>query len=415
VPYAKDPSLPAYETQVLGDESEEPWQEQHSVQEVTAKYLAKLRETAEYYLSAKVTGCVISIPAHFEDAQKEALMQSAHTAGFTKAFPLHEPVAACLAFDAVSEDVKEDQEILVLDLGAKQFNITHVTKNDGLYAIQESLEFNDVAGAKIDHVLVEFARLEFQRKYKVDVGDNRRAMEKLRIACERTKRSLTRQDTAPLSVDSLYDGMDYNGTVIRARFEMLCDPHYNQCKTAVIETLAKTGLKIQDVDQVLLIGGASRIPRFQAQMKGMFPETTKVRTDVEPDEAISIGCAIQAQMMEAEKMDIEKVDVAPKAACLSQAIGFVNDGQFIPMIPKGTPLPVRRAVSLPIADDQLEAYLCLYQNAATPAMLVECVLSDLEAAKDRKVEVVVVIEAEGQTTVSVSEKMSGQKMEVQVQ
>lgn len=408
--------MPAYETSLIVDSGDDAI-EHHSVHQVTTKYLAKLKETAESYLSAVVGGCIISIPAHFDDMQKTALLSAAKDAGFTSAIPIHEPVAACLAFDPNGESLKEDKEILVLDLGAHQFNVTHISYHDGLFQMKESIEFDDLGGIQFDLAIVEFAKQEFQRKYKVDISSNQRAMQKLTNACERTKRALTRQDTAPLSVDSLHDGIDYTGSVNRNRFEMLSEGIYQKCKDAVFSALVKTKLTVDQVDQVLLIGGSSRMPRFQAMMKSLFPESVEFRTDVEPDEAISIGCAMHARIMNEHEVEKPYAHSTVKAETLSQAIGVVINEKFVQVIPIGTPIPVRRQISFSIKDSQTEAYLCVHQKSmdGNETVTAELVLSELENTPNRTVDVVFVIENAKAMHIKMSEKSSGQTLDVIVE
>lgn len=322
---------------------------------------------------------------------------------------MHEPVAACLAFGQDSS--KFDQEILVLDLGSKQFNVTHISYHDGLFIIKDSREYNNLAGKELDQVLVDFAMQEFQRKFKVDISDNRRSVQKLRIACERTKRSLTRQDTAPISVESLYDGMDYNSSIPRARYEMLCDPIYAKCKDAVKEGLKSSGLGPDQIDSVLLIGGCGRIPRFQQQMRSLFPGTTSFRTDIESDEAISMGCAVQAGLLKDQNFCITAFDKSAKCQTLSQSIGILCP-EFQPLLPKGTPIPVIRKFQFPIGPKQTEAFLALNQESER---LAELCLTDLETGENRMVTVVLCIEDDGVLQVSMTDNNSGQRLDAKIQ
>lgn len=425
VGHPEDDSMPAYEVKVIAtEEGEEDGVEHHSVHQVTAAYLAKLKETAEYFTSKAVHGCVISIPAHFEESQKEALLNAAKEAGFETTYPIHESVAASLAYDNGKKMTKHEKNILVLDLGAQQFNITYQTYHDGLYTIKESVEVDNLGGANFDEILVEFARQEFKRKYKCDVAENRRSMQKLRTSCERTKRALSRQDTAPCQVESLFEGMDYNGNMIRARFDALCEPLYTKCKQAVLDTIKLCNLTPESIDQVLLIGGSSKMPRFQAVMKALFPNPdTDIQINVDPDEVISVGCAVQAKIFLENITEWSKVDPEVTAAQVtSVSIGIeTSTGEFYPVIPAGTPIPVRREVSIPLADrKQTEVYLAVYQGESQTAkdneLLAELVVSDMVAEDNapRHVDIVFAVEMDLELTVVASEKSSGQKTQVSV-
>ncbi|KAL2917155.1 Hsp70 protein that interacts with Zuo1p [Polyrhizophydium stewartii] len=436
--------LPVYEI-TLAHEDGEDRTNTYSVVDVSAKFLRKIKETAEYFLSQKVDGCVISIPPHFEDAQKQALLEATKLAGFSIAYPLHEPVAAVLAYEAAAAQLqmsqsqqsldarangklldRPDKQIVVLDLGAHQFNVTVLSSHDGLYTIEASIDEPELGGISFTELLVEFVRLEFKRKYKADISDNRRAMEKLRNAVERTKRALTRQDTAPCSVESLYDGLDYNGTINRGRFEMLAEPLYARCRDTVGRALREADVAVEQVDEVLVVGGSSRMPRFQAVMKSLFAETTEFRVDVEPDEAISLGCAVQAGIILGSTVDYAALasnkDVVT-ADHLSKSIGIeIAGGAFAVVIPRGTPLPVRRTVTFGLSSSgQTEAYIAVYEGEAPVAkknaILAEVVLSDLatEAPEGRAaVDLTLTVEKDHTLSVAASEKKSGQHVNVRV-
>lgn len=415
-----DASLPAYEIEVFPEGAEEPEVQQHTVVDVTAKFLKKLKDTAEYFLGSSVDGCVISIPPHFSEKQKAALTKAAKTAGFSFSYALHEPVAAALAFNASihQENDKADKDILVLDLGAESFNLSLISNHDGLYTIEESVEVPDLGGASFDKVLYEYAKDEFKKKTKMDISDNKRSVTKLLNACEVTKRSLSRQDTAPCFVESLYDGVDYNGSFMRGRFDLLAEPVYAKCKDAVLKFLEKQSTAPETLDQVLLIGGSSRMPRFQQIMKGLFPNagsTTEFRTEVEPDEAIALGCAVQGTILEQDfstNFDKKVID----AERLTKALGFQSaDGTFVPVIPKGTPIPVRRSFVVDLAPGQTSVHLSVSESGeadgSSAEVLAEVGLAGIPAdVKKGRVEIVFLIEADHILSVTLTEKVSGEKV-----
>jgi heat shock protein 1/8 len=407
---ADDQNLPIFQINTNDDDLE-----YYSVHDITSRYLQKLKETAEFILSTNVDECVISIPAHFEDNQKKELLRAAGTAGFTKVYPIHEPVAAAIAFE--KEQEKLDQQILVLDLGAHQFNVTLLSYHDGLYSVQDSKEFNEQSGNAFDTVLVEFIVQEFRKKYKVDISDNRRSMQKLRIACERTKRSLSYQETAPCAVESLYDGLDYNGTIIRGRFEHMADKIFNACKDSVLETLQANNISANNIDKVLIVGGSSKIPRFLQLMQTLFPSETEFCTNVEPDEAISIGCALQGKIFAENDVQLDSVEPIVAVDHLISTLGVeAINGKCVPLIPKGTPLPVRRELSFALADDQTQAYVAVYEGEGNLVkdnkLVAQVVLSEIPLAAERVIEVVFTIE--DHLVVSLSEKQSGQRVKVKV-
>ena len=420
---------PVYQVESRADpDAEEPTIEHHSVVEVTALYLRKLKETAENFLSKSVDGVVVSVPPHFKDQQKVDLVTASQEAGFNVVHTVHEPVAAALAFAhspaSVSPSPKLDQKIVVLDLGGHQFNVTCLSSNKGLYSILSCMDDYKLGGVHFDEILVNHVKQEFQRKTKLDVSESRRAIHKLFNACERTKRSLTRQDVAPCSVESLYEGMDYHGSVNRNRFEMMADPLFARCAQVVHSALAEAGLTVENVDQVMLVGGASRMPRFQAKMQSLFGESTLFRTDVEPDEAISIGCAIQAGLISGQEdyaSHAVNKDIL-HAQVLSKTVGVeLSNGSMAPILLKKSPLPIRRSITVATSvQDQEDMYFAIYEGddlavAKNNILLAEVVLADLPTGKGQiKVELVFTMETDGILHVVAHEKSSGAQVKVKL-
>jgi L1 cell adhesion molecule like protein len=250
----------------------------------------------------------------------------------------------------------------------------------------------------------------------MDISDNKRSVAKLLNAAEGAKRSLTRQDTAPCFVESLYEGVDYNGSFMRGRFDMLAEPVYGKCKTAVMKFLEKQHISPEKVDQVLLIGGSSRMPRFQQVMKGIFPNagsSTEFRTEVEPDEAIALGCAVQAAILDQDfthNFDKKVID----AERLTKDIGFKTaDGEFVSVIPKGTPIPVRRSFMVNLTPKQTSIHLLVSEKGAdgNVDVLAEVGLAGIPAdVKNGQVEMVFLIENDHIFSVTLTEKVSGEKV-----
>ncbi|RKO87117.1 heat shock protein 70 family [Blyttiomyces helicus] len=427
----EDATVPVYEVESYPDDSDEPVRDHHSVVEVSAKYLRKLKETAENFLGTPVDGVVISIPAHFEDVQKAALMQATKEAGFETAYPVHEPVAAALAFDAATgatsspASTKIDKNVLVLDLGGHQFNVTALANNAGIYTVLASKDDPALGGVHFDEILMNFVKQEFKRKTKLDVSDNRRALSKLRSACDQTKRSLSRQDSAPCSVESLCEGMDYHGNINRNRFEMLAEPLYARAATVIHATLEEANVPIDRVDEVLFVGGSSRMPRFQTAVKSLFPNAA-LRTDVEPDEAISTGCATQAAILLASTTDYPAAAInkdITDARHVAKTLGVeVAGGAFAPLIPAHAPIPARRTAVFGVsADGQREIFVAVYEGedavAKKNTLLAEVVLSDLPEGLNRgegNVEVTFTIEQDQVLTVLAKEKTTGHHVRVKV-
>ncbi|KAI8835273.1 heat shock protein 70 family [Chytriomyces cf. hyalinus JEL632] len=431
-----DSHTPVYEVEEYeSEEAEESTTKHVSVSTVTTTYLAKLKETAEGFLGKTVTGCVVSVPAHFAAKSKQALIKAATDAGFAHVHTIVEPVAAALAFDvnAVVKNTsseKADRMVLVVDLGGHQFNVTLLSANNGLYSVVSSFDDHKLGGVHFDEVLVGYIKDEFKRKTKTDIGNNRRSLAKLRSACEQTKRMLSQKDTAPCSVDSLYDGIDFHGQVIRGRFENLAEPLFQRCADLIRQALKEGGVAAASgVDEVLFVGGSSRIPRFQQVIGGLFPETTKIRTDVEPDEAIGNGAAIQAGIIVAAAADgVDYVAASTnkdvtELAHLNHSVGLETaSGAFVKVIPRLTPVPARRAVEFSNAvKGQTEVYLAVYEGEDSVAkkntLLAEIVVSDLPeglAVGAAKIDITFLIEKDEVLQVVAKERTEGKALKVKV-
>ncbi|KAI8812842.1 Hsp70 protein-domain-containing protein [Cladochytrium replicatum] len=401
--------IPVYQVEIqpIDDENgdAEPTISTFTAEEITTKYFRKLKETAESFIGGSVDGCVVSAPVHFSDDSTNSLIKAISAAGFEEVYPIAEPVAAALAFENSKSAAQKDEEskaksldktILTLDLGGHQFNATLLRYSDGLYSVLASVDDIKLGGVHFDEILVNHCADEFRRKTKMDVRESRRALLKLRAACETTKRSLSRIDVAPCSVESLHEGMDFNSNVNRGRFEMLADPLFTRCKTTINNVLKEGGVTADEVDEVLLVGGSARMPKFQSVVKSTFSKgKTVVRTDVEPDEAIASGCAVQANVIvNTPYIDYSEVTKDPKIVTLpsvKQSIGLAAaDGGFVAVLPKGTPVPVKRSIELGGAPDQKEFFVALYEGEAGTtkenALLAQIIVSTADPALDDEAE-----------------------------
>ncbi|KAJ3210232.1 70-kilodalton heat shock protein [Entophlyctis luteolus] len=431
------PHFPAYEIEEYeSEDADEPVTKQVSVSTVTATFLSSLKETAQTFLGTnfKVSRCVISVPTHFSEKSRTALVECAKTAGFNKVFTIAEPIAAVLAFDHAASinglgSKKADRMILVVDLGGHQLNITLVSANNGLYSIISSLDDYKLGGAEFDELLVSYVKEEFKRKTKLDVGNNRRALAKARNACEQTKRMLSQKDTAPCSVDSFFEGIDFHGQVIRGRFEHLAEPLFERCQEVIEKALKDGGITAEAVDEVMLVGGSTRIPAFQNLIYDIFPETTVIRTDVEPDEAIGNGAAKQGGIIaqaEADGVDYAEVSVDKKLTelpHLSHSVGLeAADGSFVKIIPRLAPIPARRVFEFANAvEGQREVYLAVYEGEEDVAkknhLLAEIVVSGLPEglkAGQGRIDVTFLMEKDEVLQVIAKERTEGTALRVKV-
>lgn len=331
--------------------------------DLVSLFLKSLKETTVNvsHLSEDIlSGIVLSIPAHFKKIQKLELVQAAKDAGFNQVLTIKEPVAAALAFQIKTKDAK----IVVLDLGGHQFNVSCLLYSSGLYSLVSSEEDEKLGGTCFDKVLANHFLKEFKQKTRIDISESKRSLLKLYAAAEITKKTLSKSDIAPCSVESLSDGIDFNSNMNRIRFEMLADSLFKNTVTIIQLALKGAKWSTEDVDQVLFVGGASRIPKFKSIISELFTKSI-LRTDVEPDEATAIGCALHAEILLKHPDFIKALasEDVKQTRATSKAIGVENvDGKFFPIILKDTLLPCQRSVEIQVEKDQKEVFMAIYEG-----------------------------------------------------
>lgn len=426
-----------------------------TVPEVVTKQLKHILEEAETYLGSKVTGAVLAVPTYFSEHQREVLTSSATAAGINVLQIIQEPVAAALAYNFGQNPTKgdaQDKTALVLDMGASSFDVTVLSVRSGIYTILETAHDESLGGSSFDDELVKFIAAEFKKKTKIDVIGNKKALLKIKTAAEITKKNLSRTPGAPCSVESVAEGMDFHATINRLRFELMSNKLFAKCNELIEHILEKSNLTAGAIDEILLVGGATRMPKFQSKLRDIFPETP-MRLDQESDEAIAVGCAAQASLIAGfEKEDIvastkENITVTPHTV---KPIGVVGSkGEFITIIPNHTPLPVKRVFEFGQAEQgQQEVYFALFEGEqdALPekkekvekidigsddededdeedyipvkltfhqtTLLAEVVLKDLPVAKagELKIEATLQVEINGKTIITLREKKSGKQV-----
>jgi len=442
VPSPHDSSIPVYEIETINPENPDETITSHlTVIDVTAKYLASLKMTAENFSGEKIKGCVLSIPFHFEDQQQRALIEAAKLAGFSTVYEIHEAAAAALAFHSVThglgpivntsnatgkENANLDKLLLVLDLGGSQYKVTLISANAGTFTILSSAEDTQLGGSAFDKVLADSFAKEFKRKTKFDIEENRRSKSKLLSASEVTKRLLSRNETSPCHVESLHEGLDFSTSINRGKFEMLIDHLLNQCLRVTQQAMEEGDIFSHQIDEVLLVGGCARMPRFQTKIKTLFPPSTLFRTDIEPDQAISHGCANQAFLVTTCNFDLETIASKPEFTVvphLVKSIGIAGaSNEMIVLFPRHLQLPARRTLLFSnVSSDQTEMYMAIYEgedlgNVRNNSLLAEVVIGDLvtEESIGKRSIIEVTFEIESDKVLNVIAKTKGEKKGMKV-
>ena len=311
-------------------------------EEISSMVLGYMKKTAEAYLGQTVTDAVVTVPAYFNDSQRQATKDAGRIAGLNVKRIINEPTAAAMAY-GLDKTHDGEKNILVFDLGGGTFDVTLLNMGDGVFDVKATAGDTHLGGEDFDNILVDYLSNEFNKKYNCDMRVNDRAMRRLRSACERAKCALSSAIQVPLEVDSLFDGHDFSYVLTRSRFEGLCINEFNKCLGPVERVLRDSKISKDRVDEVVLVGGSTRIPKVQEILQNFF-NGKQLNKSVNPDEAVAYGAAIQAAILSGQGTTNEKlgelllIDVTPLSLGVETA-GEVMDV----LIPRQSKIPVSKS------------------------------------------------------------------------
>lgn len=296
-------------------------------EEISSMVLTKMKETAEAYLGTSVRDAVITVPAYFNDSQRQATKDAGVIAGLNVMRIINEPTAAALAY-GLDKSLSGERNVLIFDLGGGTFDVSILTIDEGsLFEVRATAGDTHLGGEDFDNRLVTLLADEFKRKFKKDIRSNPRALRRLRTAAERAKRTLSSSTEASIEIDALYEGIDFYTKVTRARFEELCSDLFRGTLQPVEKALADAKMDKGAIHDVVLVGGSTRIPKIQSLLQNFFCGK-QLNLSINPDEAVAYGAAVQAAILSGDTsskiQDVLLVDVAPLSLGIETAGGVMS-------------------------------------------------------------------------------------------